>query len=129
MKTKIRKLRVRVSQVFGYILILFICVSTSAWENIAPLAGTILFFMGVILVAIASIGRIWCSLYVGGFKANTLITAGPYSLCRNPLYFFSFIGALGVGLATETIIFTTIITIVFALYYPLVFKNKIQRNF
>ncbi|GIS42766.1 MAG: hypothetical protein Ct9H90mP15_08060 [Candidatus Neomarinimicrobiota bacterium] len=29
------------------------------------------------------------SLYVEGFKTKKLITEGPYSMVRNPLYFFT----------------------------------------
>ncbi|MFH2145673.1 MAG: methyltransferase, partial [Candidatus Omnitrophota bacterium] len=44
--------------------------------------------------------------------------------CRNPLYFFSFIGAMGMGFATGTIFFPFIMAAAFALYYPLVIKAE-----
>ena len=47
---------------------------------------------GVLLIAIAILGRAWCTLYIGGRKAQELTDSGPYSLSRNPLYVFSFIG-------------------------------------
>ncbi|QIB34379.1 methyltransferase family protein [Ancylobacter pratisalsi] len=50
---------------------------------------------GLILVAI--IGRTWCSLYIAGRKKATIVDVGPYSVVRNPLYVFSFIGAAGAG--------------------------------
>jgi protein-S-isoprenylcysteine O-methyltransferase Ste14 len=50
---------------------------------------------GLIFICIA--GRTWCSLYIGGRKISELVTAGPYSISRNPLYVFSIIGATGVG--------------------------------
>ncbi|TSJ64541.1 isoprenylcysteine carboxylmethyltransferase family protein [Starkeya sp. 3C] len=52
---------------------------------------------GRVLMIVAIIGRTWCSLYIGGRKKATLVDVGPYSMCRNPLYFFSFIGAAGAG--------------------------------
>src|SRR6476660_1715925 len=30
--------------------------------------------------------RLWATGYVGGRKRRELVTEGPYSLCRNPLY-------------------------------------------
>lgn len=51
--------------------------------------------LGLILFAIA--GRTWCSLYIAGRKKETIVDVGPYSVCRNPLYVFSFIGAAGAG--------------------------------
>jgi hypothetical protein len=35
------------------------------------------------IAAVASLGRMWCSLYIAGSKDKELITNGPYSLCRN----------------------------------------------
>jgi hypothetical protein len=58
-----------------------------------------LFTLGMFLVAIGSLGRMWCSLYIAGYKDQVLLTQGPDSMTRNPLYFFSTFGALGVGFA------------------------------
>lgn len=39
------------------------------------------------LLMLAGTGvRLWATLYLGGRKAKTLVDVGPYSLCRNPLY-------------------------------------------
>ena len=99
----IKKFRIQLTQIFVIILMGTITVSSSAWEIKTPFFSTILFFIGIILVGIASFGRLWCSLYIAGYKTDNLVTEGPYSMCRNPLYFFSFIGALGVGFASETL--------------------------
>jgi protein-S-isoprenylcysteine O-methyltransferase Ste14 len=42
---------------------------------------------------IAILGRAWSTRYIGERKANLLVTEGPYSVSRNPLYLFSFLGA------------------------------------
>ena len=52
---------------------------------------------GYICVAVAIVGRLWCGIYVFGRKTKQLCTAGPYSLCRHPLYVFSFVGGMGVA--------------------------------
>ena len=44
---------------------------------------------GVILILVCIVGRTWCTLYIGGNKKRELITAGPYSVVRNPLYVFT----------------------------------------
>jgi steroid 5-alpha reductase family enzyme len=87
----------------------------------------LLFFIGIIFVAIASLGRMWCSLYIAGYKDNKLITKGPYSICRNPLYFFSMIGVVGIGCATETFTFPIAFIVLFAVYYPFVIKSEERR--
>ena len=52
---------------------------------------------GQVLLLIAIAGRTWCSLYIGGRKKAEIVDTGPYSICRNPLYVFSVLGAVGVG--------------------------------
>ncbi|MBX9845803.1 MAG: isoprenylcysteine carboxylmethyltransferase family protein [Xanthobacteraceae bacterium] len=52
---------------------------------------------GIAMIAVCIAGRTWCSLYIGGRKDRDLVRVGPYSLCRNPLYVFSIVGAMGVG--------------------------------
>ncbi|MGI8525043.1 MAG: methyltransferase family protein [Pseudolabrys sp.] len=54
-------------------------------------------WIGLILIVTCMLGRTWCSIYIGGKKNAALTRIGPYSICRNPLYFFSTLGAAGVG--------------------------------
>jgi len=68
--------------------------STSRWPYPARAA---IEWAGLALLGICIGGRTWCSLYIGGRKTSELVTTGPYSLSRNPLYLFSTIGAVGVG--------------------------------
>jgi protein-S-isoprenylcysteine O-methyltransferase Ste14 len=53
---------------------------------------------GVLLVFVCMFGRMWSILYVGSKKSRELVTTGPYSMTRNPLYFFSTLGVVGIGL-------------------------------
>lgn len=57
-------------------------------------------FMAMIL---SIVGRAWCSLYIGGRKKAEIVDRGPYSVTRNPLYVFSYIGAFGVGAQSGSI--------------------------
>ena len=59
--------------------------------------------LGLIAIMVCVLGRAWCSLYIGGRKKQEIVTSGPYSLCRNPLYVFSFIGAFGIGAQTGSL--------------------------
>jgi protein-S-isoprenylcysteine O-methyltransferase Ste14 len=70
--------------------------------------------LGLILVIVASLGRIWCSAFIAGHKDSRLVTEGPYSLCRHPLYALSFIGGLGLGIASGSLALTAITALVLA---------------
>lgn len=115
------------SRILVVILLIFILSSESHWKANHQMIAACFFFMGIILSGIASLGRMWCSLYIAGYKDGQLITAGPYSLCRNPLYFFSMIGILGIGLATKTLTIPIVLMVFFALYHPLVIKGEESR--
>lgn len=54
------------------------------------------------LLLVAGLGlRLWSILYVGQRKSHELITSGPYSLCRNPLYIGTALLTLGTALSFE----------------------------
>lgn len=59
---------------------------------------------GISLIVMAIIGRMWCTLYIGGRKSAEIVRIGPYSMSRNPLYVFSAIGAIGIGAQTGSFI-------------------------
>lgn len=63
--------------------------------------------VGIYLVVVCILGRTLCSIYITGHKSDRIIDIGPYSICRNPLYVFSFIGAVGVGLMSGSLIIGT----------------------
>jgi len=124
---KFEKYRIFLSRIAAVIGLFFLCSTQSYWETKNETLTFFLFFIGMILVAIASLGRMWCSLYIAGYKDNKLITEGPYSICRNPLYFFSMIGVVGIGCSTETFTFPIVFIILFALYYPFIIKSEEKR--
>lgn len=66
---------------------------------------------GRVLLLACIIGRCWCTLYIGGRKGAELVDVGPYSLCRNPLYFFSFVGAAGMGAQTGSLLIAAACTV------------------
>lgn len=120
----IESLRIIITRIFAVVLIALILVSSSVLNKKAPLISEFLSFFGIVLVGVCVLGRLWCSLYIAGYKTDRLIDQGPYSLCRNPLYFFSFIGAMGIGFATGTFTIPTLVLIAFAAYYPHVVKSE-----
>lgn len=74
---------------------------------------------------VAAIGiRLWCTLYIGSRKNRRLVTAGPYSMTRNPLYVGSVLGAVGVGLQTGMLTFAVLGGALTALVFALVVRRE-----
>jgi protein-S-isoprenylcysteine O-methyltransferase Ste14 len=114
----VRNWRIHSTRALVALMVVFLIVSGNAWEERCPIVAMVLFVVGCVLAMIGVVGRLWCGLYIGGYKTQTLITVGPYSICRNPLYFFSFLGSVGVALSSETLTLSAIVVIGFLLIYP-----------
>jgi protein-S-isoprenylcysteine O-methyltransferase Ste14 len=80
--------------------------------------------VGLALIGICIIGRAWCSLYIGGRKKAEIVDRGPYSITRNPLYVFSFMGAFGMGALTGS----ATIAMMFLLIAVAVFAATVRRE-
>lgn len=105
-------------------LVAFCCLAAlltteHSWPRISVI-DVLVETLGFLLIGIAAFGRTWCSLYISGYKADRIVCEGPYSIVRNPLYVFSFIGAMGIGLASENLLVLALLLSAFLLYYPLV---------
>lgn len=80
--------------------------------------------IGLCAVVVSIVGRAWCSLYIGGRKKAEIVSTGPYSISRNPLYLFSYVGAFGVGAQTGSLT----LALLFVAIALLVFHFTIARE-
>ena len=83
--------------------------------------------LGFVLVVFGSFGRIWASLYIEGNKTKNLITAGPFSMVRNPLYFFSLIMLIGFSLALKAIYLPLALLLIFVLFHVPTIANEEKK--
>lgn len=83
--------------------VLFSLIAWTSLVRAMPMLEQTVEHLGLISIMICVIGRAWCSLYIGGRKKQEIVALGPYSVVRNPLYVFSFIGAFGVGAQTGSL--------------------------
>jgi protein-S-isoprenylcysteine O-methyltransferase Ste14 len=129
-KTAFEKRRRFATVIFGIAVGLALVAVRSRWGATSA-TGESLSVAGLCLAMIGGLGRIWCNLFISGHKSKDLITVGPYSLCRNPLYFFSAIGLIGIGMATCTFVVPALLAFAFAVYYPSVIaaeEERLHRN-
>ena len=87
---------------------------------------------GLSLIVAAIIGRMWCTLYIGGRKSAEIVQSGPYSVTRNPLYVFSSIGAMGIGAQTGSLIIAITFGVLCYLAFSLVIRTEeefLRQNF
>lgn len=117
------RVRLLVSRLFGLSILGILVLGSSYW-SIAPFFEEMLFVFGAVLAIAGFSGRLWCLSYIAGRKKRTLVTVGPYSLCRHPLYFFSLIGGIGLGLCTETLSVAILFMLAFTLYYPHIIRTE-----
>jgi protein-S-isoprenylcysteine O-methyltransferase Ste14 len=118
-----QKNRILLSRVLIGCVVLVMIFSKSVWQPglAAHMASELSAF---VLVVLAAFGRLWALSYISGHKTRDLITEGPYSIMRNPLYFFSLCGALGVCILSKSILVSGSILLAFAFYYPLVIRAE-----
>jgi protein-S-isoprenylcysteine O-methyltransferase Ste14 len=81
--------------------------------------------IGFLFIIVCVLGRIYSTAFLGGYKANTIISHGPFSVVRNPLYIFSFFGVLGLSVMSNNYLIIAIAPISFILiYYPVVLREE-----
>jgi protein-S-isoprenylcysteine O-methyltransferase Ste14 len=83
--------------------------------------------LSYLLVAVATMGRLWCGIYIFGRKNDRLCQDGPYSICRNPLYLFSFMGGAGIAMTSNRIVLTIAFVAISCSYYFLVVMSEEKR--
>lgn len=127
MHTAAERYRLGFSWLIGLIFISIILFSKSGYEG--SLSYEILELSGYVLIVIATLGRIWAAVYIGGRKDEELCQDGPYSIWRNPLYVFSFLGAVGIILSSGKLILLFIIMPFFIYNYYFVIKGEEARLF
>lgn len=129
-KGKAELIRKPLSSVVAAGLVFLMIFGHPQWLGTWPME--ILRLFGFLLIFTGVIGRILCTLYIGGRKNRELYQSGIYSFCRNPLYFFSFLGLTGVCLLTQSLVLTVLACSLFLILYQNVIlseERKLLRMF
>ena len=118
--------RILLSRIFA-VLLLLIFLFTNSPDLLRFPTIIILGLAGLLLASLGAFGRIWSSVYIAGRKTHELVDQGPYSITRNPLYFFSLLGAVGLGLASCNPVVLILLLAAFMVYYPGVISREEEK--
>ena len=124
---KIASKRMTILRISVILIIIFIILDNnfSAYTLDIDMNTSVLFScIGFTFVVLGGFGRIWASLYLEGFKTKKLIKEGPYSMVRNPLYFFSLMLFLGMCFAIKSIAISVALLLVFVLFHVPTILNE-----
>ena len=122
-ETLVSRYRTRLGQLVGLFIFLYVVLVAPptmfpAWTGLAFES------LGFVLLAAAAFGRLWCLVFIAGSKDKVLQREGPYSVVRNPLYFFSFLGAIGFGLVTRNPFLSVFLAGAFTFQYAVTVKTE-----
>lgn len=121
-KGKIEKLRKPLSAVVAILLIGLLVFVQPRYFGTPQME--IVKLIGYLFVFAGALGRILCTLYIGGRKNRELCQSGIYSMCRNPLYFFSFLGLIGICLAAQNLTLMVAAGLLFLILYRAVIRSE-----
>ncbi|GAB4069691.1 isoprenylcysteine carboxylmethyltransferase family protein [Ancylobacter sonchi] len=108
----------------GGLAVLILLTGHSLWPDSEDSPHEIIESVGVVLLFVAIAGRTWCSLYISGRKKSEIVALGPYSISRNPLYVFSFIGAAGAGAQFGSLVAAVAATLLTWLVFSVVVRKE-----
>jgi protein-S-isoprenylcysteine O-methyltransferase Ste14 len=110
---------------FWPVFFLTVVLTKASIDN--PAIDGLIEIVSYTLVTAAVVGRLWCSLYIRGRKSKDLIQDGPYSICRNPLYVSSFLGGMGIAVASGRAALMIVFPALFCVYYFFVIKSEEKK--
>jgi protein-S-isoprenylcysteine O-methyltransferase Ste14 len=118
MAKDLNKARMRNSRRAVWAVVLLYLVSDSWIPDDTP-PHERLEYLGYFFILVCVFGRIYSTVFLAGRKNHQLMTDGPFSVVRNPLYVFSLLGIIGVGLESARI----------SILAPLLIMHIISYNF
>lgn len=130
MKAAQHSLGERARQPAGWVLLAaataLVAVSHSAW-GMHDVVHEAIEEAGALLIGACIVGRVFCTLYIGGRKNSQLVRYGPYSVTRNPLYLFSLAGASGAGLSSGSLVIGGLLGLAFGLLMGAAVRGEERR--
>lgn len=116
MARSLNKSRILISKIVGIVTALCIFFATSFIED-EGFIHEAFDMLGLLMISFCALGRLYTTAYLGGQKNESLMVSGPFSIVRNPLYFFSLIGFTGIAFMTNHIVLIVLVPCIFLVLY------------
>jgi protein-S-isoprenylcysteine O-methyltransferase Ste14 len=114
----IQRKRLLGAKILGGIIFILMMITYHSYNIVMDI-------LGFVLIVFSGMGRTWSLAYIAGLKSKKVISYGPYSITRNPLYFFSFLGFIGAGLAFGSWIIILLFIFTFAVtHIPIILYEE-----
>lgn len=121
------RIRLYLTRLMVVCILVALATGAAHWSDGHPIAEASLFTIGLALSGIGAAGRAWATSYISGQKLKQLVMTGPYSMCRNPLYFFSLVLGVGIAFCTETFTMPAIVAVGLLSLYYFQIRNEQRR--
>jgi protein-S-isoprenylcysteine O-methyltransferase Ste14 len=104
---------------------LILTFTTRQIDHEESLTHALFDFSGYIMIVICGMGRLYTTAFLGGRKNKDLITYGPFSVVRNPLYVCSWFGFTGFALFSNNLWVILFVPVsFFVMYFFLVRREE-----
>ena len=123
MAKALNKNRMLISKIALGATILVVLLSRQYWPEENPY-HEIFEVIGITLVSLCMVGRVYTTAFLGGFKNDVLVTHGIYSVLRNPLYFFSLLGITGIAFMFNHVSVMLVLPLSFLILYLGLIKRE-----
>jgi protein-S-isoprenylcysteine O-methyltransferase Ste14 len=114
--------RINALRVFGCLA--FCALAVTSPPRAPHLMSALIDIAATVAIFSAIAGRAWCLFYIGGRKNAELVNFGPYSITRNPLYFFSLVGIAGLGAKSGSLLIMTALVAVTYLAFDMAMRGE-----
>lgn len=123
MNPKLLKARQNHSRIFAAAVVALLFVSKPMLQS-GSFLRELMVWLGYAMVIFGAFGRVYSSAFIGGRKNDEVVRSGVFSVVRNPLYVFSFIAMVGIGLQSGMLLLTALLIASFVVYYPFVVAKE-----